>query len=193
MDQRNSKMIKLLRFALDLFTPEPPHNGDSDNDARSEVDDQALLESARYEHGLLREDLRHLRDDYLKERQVLLQLKNASIHSFDKAMLTLSASALAFSISMLGILEKPLMRTEFLHGSWLLFAAAVLSTVVSLFLSHQAFHRELKRVDLNYRSNTNACLTNYGIGVDRLIMVLGNGANLREVILFPHLRPGSPE
>jgi lysyl-tRNA synthetase class 2 len=28
-----------------------------------------------------------------------------------------------------------------------------------------------------------------GIGVDRLVMVLANAANLREVILFPHLRP----
>jgi len=32
-----------------------------------------------------------------------------------------------------------------------------------------------------------------GIGVDRLIMVLVDGDNLREVILFPHLRPGSQE
>jgi len=30
-----------------------------------------------------------------------------------------------------------------------------------------------------------------GVGVDRLVMVLGGAANLREVILFPHLRPDS--
>jgi lysyl-tRNA synthetase class 2 len=31
-----------------------------------------------------------------------------------------------------------------------------------------------------------------GIGVDRLMMILADVANLREVILFPHLRPVAP-
>ena len=30
-----------------------------------------------------------------------------------------------------------------------------------------------------------------GVGVDRLVMILGDAPNLREVILFPHLRPES--
>jgi lysyl-tRNA synthetase class 2 len=32
-----------------------------------------------------------------------------------------------------------------------------------------------------------------GVGVDRLVMVLADAPNLREVILFPHLRPESTE
>ena len=28
-----------------------------------------------------------------------------------------------------------------------------------------------------------------GIGVDRLVMVLTNAPNLRETVLFPHVRP----
>ena len=31
-----------------------------------------------------------------------------------------------------------------------------------------------------------------GIGVDRLVMLLAGARNLREVVLFPHLRPLSP-
>ncbi len=119
-------------------------------------------ETEKYRHQLLREDVHALRQEYLRERELMVQAEHASIQGFDKAMLTLSGAALAFSLSLTQFLGNGPHNLGLLQWSWLLFALAVVSTVGSLFASHLAFQHERRRVDREFVARRRAVLAEYG-------------------------------
>lgn len=104
-----------------------------------------------------REDLRanvvRVREEYLKEREAATQGEYSAMREFDKAMLTLSAGALGFSLSLLPLMGGGAHSYRLLFIAWLLFGAAILSTILSLFVSHLAFRKQRVLVTQDYREN----------------------------------------
>lgn len=82
-------------------------------------------------------------DIYFRERTKLIEIETKSAEQYDKAMLTLSAGALALSITFVEkIAPNPDPNTNWLIGwSWICFIIAMLGTVSS-FLTSQAACRK---------------------------------------------------
>lgn len=78
----------------------------------------------------------------LEERARLFESGSKSIEQFDKGILTISAGALALSITFIKSLI-PTPKPEsiiFLILTWLFFAISMLTTLISFLLSHKAFN-----------------------------------------------------
>ncbi len=101
----------------------------------------------------LRANVVRVREEYLKERDAATQGEYSAMRDFDKAMLTLSAGALGFSISLLPLMGAGVQSYRLLFLAWLFFGVAVLSTVLSLFVSHLAFRKQRLFVVQDYRDN----------------------------------------
>ena len=121
-------------------------------------------EHIKYREQLFRRDLDSLRAEYLAERHQVSKDRYAAAQDFDKALLTLSASSLGFSVAILNWIESPIKDEFLIQISWVMFMCAVMATVLALFLSYHAFDQEIKDVDLKYQANVETCLATHEIG-----------------------------
>ncbi|MBI2883185.1 MAG: hypothetical protein HYY11_04665 [Candidatus Methylomirabilis oxyfera] len=97
--------------------------------------------------------LAETRADLLKR-----QLSNAE--NYDKAVLSLSTAFLGFSLAFLKDLI-PSQRAEWLsllYGSWIILTAAVLSTIVSFWVSQHAINVQLEKAEAYYLRDDHAAL-----------------------------------
>lgn len=98
----------------------------------------------------VREDLKELRTEYLAERKLLIEAEHSAIDSFSKAMLTLSAAFLGFSLTLIRLIEGSIEGPGWLYCSWVCFAVAVLTTVGAFFSSHHAYRASRDILDEEY-------------------------------------------
>lgn len=105
-------------------------------------------------------------DDYVKERELLSKFEDASYERYEKTILTLSAAFLAFSVSLLGVLNRspdahgnlpPLAVIPALFLSWIWFGLSVFVTLLVFPLSALALRKEIAMLEarLNDASATN--------------------------------------
>jgi hypothetical protein len=90
-------------------------------------------------------------DDYVKERDNLSKGEQASFDSYEKTILTLSASFLAFSVGFIGLFKTKtpagvetlvIVQPGLLVVAWVLFAISVFFMLFNFAVSAQAFRRE---------------------------------------------------
>lgn len=101
------------------------------------------------------------RKDLFKQYQEhLLSTRRATAEQLDKSILTLSSAGLGLSFALLKDIVPPerLVLSGVLFASWILFAAAILSTLVSFMLSQRAVDRQLENAEQYYLHEKNEYL-----------------------------------
>ena len=85
-------------------------------------------------------------DMYLQERKDLIAAEQSMYKRFDKAILTLSASALGISITFINqIAPNPKVNTwGWILAAWLLFSLSIFSTLISFLVSQKACRRQIE-------------------------------------------------
>jgi hypothetical protein len=94
-------------------------------------------------------------DDYIRERAMLAGMEQDHYSSYEKAITTLSAGFLAFSLSFLGLFDKTggdkLTKLPYLYWAWTLFGLSVLFVLLNYLVGaveiRQQIHREERLVD----------------------------------------------
>lgn len=99
-----------------------------------------------------------LREEYLRERELLIKIEGEQSHSFDKAMLTLAAGGFLLSISLLELLDKifegVICFKYLLVLTWSSFSISLFSITLSFLLSQSAFRRQRDILDNKIMKNT---------------------------------------
>ncbi|MBU0617391.1 MAG: hypothetical protein KKI02_06725 [Planctomycetes bacterium] len=127
------------------------------------------------------------RKEYLDERKLLLDAEQESSKSFDKAMLTLSAGALALSLTyMRGFARDPCCPTV-LYIAWMMFGACLLLTTWSFLLSQSALRRQREVLDCTHDgaggSKTAPCKNKYASATNCLNWLSGIGFTIGVILL----------
>jgi hypothetical protein len=80
-------------------------------------------------------------------REWLVQADHVASRDFDKALMTLSAGALALSLAFIRDIAPSPTNTAWLGAAWIGFAASLLSILVSFLASQAALRREIENID----------------------------------------------
>jgi len=96
------------------------------------------------------------RQEYLEERKLLINAEVEGSKSFDKAILTLSASAIGLSITFIQQLTPTPQVEKLLYVAWSGFILALLSTLSSFLLSQSALRRQREIIDQYYENKKSA-------------------------------------
>jgi hypothetical protein len=93
------------------------------------------------------------RKEYLEERRLLIEAESQSAQSFDKAMLTLSAGALALSITFIKELAPEPKCLCCLYFAWAGFCISLLSTLASFLTSQSSMRKQRDIVDARQKGD----------------------------------------
>jgi len=97
------------------------------------------------------------RKTYLEERKLSIEAEREAAHSFDQAMLTLSAGALGLSITFVRqVAPATPQHKEWLVVAWSGFILALLATLASFLFSQSALRRQRDILDLDYEGKLSA-------------------------------------
>ena len=93
-------------------------------------------------------------EEYTSHRDRLLDGEQYYARNFDKWLLTLSGGALALSMAFLkDVVVGAPAGAAWLFSSWILFAAAILSTLTCILLSHGAHEKDVEILDQLYQKH----------------------------------------
>lgn len=109
-----------------------------------------------------REDLRQIREEYLRERRLYIDAEHKAIGSFARALLTLSAGALGLSLTFVRFAVGVPKHTGWLLATWIFFALSLVIITTALYTSHSAFQEGRSIVRKNYEATKADYLANYG-------------------------------
>lgn len=96
------------------------------------------------------------RKEYLEFRKYLMEREHQGYENFDKTVLTLTSTALAFSLTLGTFLGASRTRIELLAVAWGAFAFGIACSLVSLILSPAAYRRQIEILDLDYSGDPEA-------------------------------------
>lgn len=112
------------------------------------------------------------RNEYIEERQLLINLENEVASSFDKALITLSSGAIFLSITFLNKIagEEP-NQICLIVFAWFFLALSLISILSAFLLSQKAMERQREKIDRNIEEGQEAAdeiKNNYGWWAYRL-------------------------
>ena len=131
-------------------------------------------------------------EDYTKERGLLASFEKKSLESFQRAILTLSSSFLAFSLTFIGIMNRLLPeRIQFeslykLEISWIAFAVSMVLMILSYVLEIFDYRREVHHAEVLHEKGESAAKqigNPYGISAT-IVQALSGVAFLAGVVFL---------
>lgn len=118
--------------------------------------------NAKSDFEIKRADLKKIREEYLDERRIYIEAEHKAIGGFSRALLTLSAGALGFSLTYIRTAVETPKYTGWLLATWIFFALALLITTAALYSSHAAFREGRSILREEYKARERDYLENYG-------------------------------